>query len=320
VDRAELKERRRSYFAAVLQAARAKTMAALAKELEVSQSTLANIRNGKRSAGPVLIEKIRRLAPGVGGFEDLVANAVEKLAEETAAPPLSIGQRLAEDYGRWILALGKLPQDPIANIKKICGDFDAMNKGDVFIYLSALVPPLEMNREIPELRTSIANAIKRQAFFLYLRPTQTYLRKAHNFENISAEFAVFKNDVMSNISHETSVQDEYRQQLLLIETDRDFLFAFLDFKLELFLGDSIDTPYKAAAGALVSSGLKPTEKSPKIHVPLSATTTRRILFEVAKTIYLENDSLPISDRVPVELVARLKESAELAAGEAIDSS
>jgi hypothetical protein len=320
VDRAGLEERRRSYFAAVLHAARLKSMAALAKKLDVSQSALTNIQNGNRSAGPTLIEKIRRLAPRIEGSVWLAAEAIEILAEESAGQPLSIGQRIAQDYGDRVAGLQGLEEASGANIDGIRRNFDAMRRDDVFIYLSATRRPLEMHPEITVLRRSIANAIQRQAFFLYLRPTQTYLRNAHNFEDIPAEFAVFKNEVLSYISNEESAQDKYRQRVLLIQTDRNPLFAPLDFKWELFLSDTFEAPYKAAAGALVSSGLTPLQGGPEIEIPLSAATTRRILFEVAKTIYIENKGLPFSDRVPAELVTRLKESAELAAGEAIDSS
>jgi transcriptional regulator with XRE-family HTH domain len=319
VDRAGLEERRRSYFGAVLHAARLKSMAALAKKLDVSQSALTNIQNGNRSAGPVLIEKIKRLAPGVDGSAWLAAEAIEILAEESAGQPLSIGQRIAQDFGERVAILQGLEETSDANIDGVRRDFDAMGKDDVFIYLSATERPLEMHREITVLRRSIANAIQRQAFFLYLRPTKTYLRHAHNFEDIPAEFAVFKNEVLSNISNEESVQAEYRQRLLLIVTDRNPLFALLDFKWELFLSATFDAPYEAAAGALVSSGLTPLEEGPRFRIPLSAATTRRILFEVARTVYLENEGLPSHDRVPGELVTRLKESAELAAGQAIDS-
>jgi transcriptional regulator with XRE-family HTH domain len=321
VDRAGLEERRRSYFGAVLHAARLKSMAALAKKLDVSQSALTNIQNGNRSAGPVLIEKIKRLAPGVEGSAWLAAEAIEILAEESAGQPLSIGQRIVEDYVGRVARLQGIEEASDVNIDRIRRNFDAMGKGDVFIYLSATARPLEMHPEITVLKKSIANAIQRQAFFLYLRPTQTYLRNVHNFDDIPAEFAVFKNEVLSSISNEESGQEEYRQRLLLIETDRNPLFALPDFKWELFLSDTFDTPYKAAAGALITSGsgLTPRREGPKTQVPLSAATTRRMLFEVARTVYIENEGLPFHDRVPVELVTHLKESAELAAGEAIDS-
>jgi len=320
VDRAELEKRRRRYFSALLRAARLKTMAALAKELHVTQSTLTNIQSANRSASPALIEKIRLLAPGVDGFDDLSAEAIDKLAEETAGAHLSIGRRIAQDYGGRIQKLQGVVEDLESNIEEVRRNFDAMNKDDVFVYLSATTRPLEMHREDTVLKRSIANAIQRQAFFLYLRPTKTYLRNAHNFEDIPAEFATFKNEILSNISDIESTQDKYRPRLLLIQTDNNPLFALSDFKWELFHSNTFDTPYKAAAGALVISGLTPLLEGPKVRIPLSAATTRRILFELAKTIYLANQDLPFSDRVPVELVTRLKESAELAAGQMIDSS
>jgi transcriptional regulator with XRE-family HTH domain len=319
VDRAELEKRRRTYFGAVLRVAGFKTMAALAQRLGVSQSALTNIRNGNRSAGPALIEKIRSLAPGVDGSAYLAAEAIEKLAQESGGPPLSISQRITQDFNRRIEKLQGLEEDLDTNIKEIRLDFDAMGKDDVFIYLSATRRPLEMHPEVAVLKKSIASAIQRKASFLYLRPTRTYLRRnVRNFEDIPAEFALFKKEVLSNISNEESVQDD-GQRLLLLETDRNPLFALPDFKWELFLSDTFETPYKAAAGALVSSGLTPLQEGPNIRIRLSAVTTRRILFEIAKTIYIENEGLPSDYRIPIELVTRLKDSAESAAGEAIDS-
>jgi transcriptional regulator with XRE-family HTH domain len=317
VDRGELANRRRSYFRAVLRAAELLTMAALAKRLGVSQSALTNIQNGNRSASPELVEKVRSLAPGVDGSECLAAEALEKLAEEFGGQPLSIGQRIIQDYNRRIEKLQGLEEDPQTNIEEIRLDFEALGKDDIFIYLSATKQPLEMWREAPVLRMSIARAIERGAFFLYLRPTQTFLRNAADkFEDIRAEFAKFKNEVLSNISKEKRAPDD-KQRLLLIESDRNPLFALPDFKWELFLSDTFETPYKAAAGALVSSGLTPLKAGPNIRIRLSAVSTRRVLFEVVKTIIIENEGFASRDRLPVELLTRLKQSAQLAAGEAI---
>jgi len=294
-------------------------MAALAKRLGVSQSTLTNIQNGNRSAGPELVEKIGRMAPGVDGSACLAAEAIEKLAEEFGGGRLSIGQRIIQDYNRRIEKLLGLDEDPRTNIEEIRLDFEALGEDDVFIYLSATKQPLEMDREAPELRMSIASAIERRAFFLYLRPTQTLLRKAagNYWEDIPAEFAKFKDEVLSNISKEKRRPND-DQRLRLIETDRNPLFALPDFKWELFLSDTFETPYKAAAGALVSSGLTQHKAGPNIRIRLSTVSTRRILFEVVKTIVLENKRFASHDRLPVELLTRLKASAKSAAGEAID--
>ena len=319
MDRAELTERRRRYFSAVLHAARLETMAALAKKLNVTQSTLTNIQSTNRSAGLELIEKIRRLAPRVEGAEILSAEALANLAEPTSDVHLSIGDRLAQGYGDRIQKLQGVEEDQDTNTEEIRRNFDAMDKDDVFIYLSAVTRPLEMDPNETKLKSSIANAIERQAFFLYLRPTKAYLQSAGDFVDIPTQFTRFRIDVVSNISNMRSIQDKYRQRLVLIQTDANPLFAIPDFKWELFYSDKIDAPYKAAARALVVSGRPPNHLGPNIRIPLSVTTTKRVLFELAKTIYFANSSLEHADQVPVDIVTRLKESAELATGQKIDS-
>jgi hypothetical protein len=52
-------------------------------------------------------------------------------------------------------------------------------------------------------------------------------------------------------------------------------------------------------------------------MPLSVHETKEVLFEIARTICLANPNLPVSDQVPLDIVMRLKESAELAAGKKI---
>jgi transcriptional regulator with XRE-family HTH domain len=321
VDRDELMKQRGRYFRTILRAARLNTMAALAAKLEVSPSTLANIRSAKRSAGPELIEKIKQLAPRVGDAQILSAEAVDNLAEPTPEARLSIAQRLAQDYGGQIQKLQELrvEEDPDTNIEEIRRNFDAMNKDDVFIYVSAITPPLEMDPNEIELKAAIANAIQRQAFFLYLTPTKKYLQEVGDFVDISALFANFKREVMSNISDE-SIQDQCRQRLLLIQTDANSLFTLPNFKWELFHSNTFDVPYKAAAGALVVAGLAPNYIGPKVRIPLPVTATKQVLFEIARTICLANPNLPVSDQVPLDVVTRLKESAELAARKKINPS
>jgi hypothetical protein len=314
----ELKKRRSSYFRDVLKEAGLTNMAALAKELGVEQSTLTNIQNCVRSAGPKLIEDITNLAPRLGdGARILAADAVD-LVEPTPEARVSIGQRLAKDYGGQRQKLQELgiEEDPNTNIEEIRRNFDAMNKDDVFIYLSARVPPLEMDPDEIKLKGAIANAIQRQAFFLYLTPTKKYLQGVGDYVDISALFADFKELVISSISDE-SIRDQCLQRLLLIQTDENFLFRFPNFKWELFHSNTIDVPYKAAAAVLAVAGLAPNTIGPKIRMPLSVHETKEVLFEIARTICLANPNLPVSDQVPLDIVMRLTESAELAAGKKI---
>jgi transcriptional regulator with XRE-family HTH domain len=321
VDRSELRERRRGYLLAVLRAAKLRSMAALAKKLNVAQSTLTNIQSASRSASPELIGKIRLLAPGLEGSGILSAEAelspgapVNLVESDTR---LHLGERLAQDYNERIQKLQGVEDAPDKDVRETARNFDAMDRGDVFIYLSAIMRPLEMDPEEILLKKSIAHAIQRHAFFLYVRPTKAYLKTVGNFVDIRAEFAGFREQVFNFISNDRT---SFLKQLLLIQTDENPLFAAADFKWELFYSDRINAPYKAAAGALVASGVDPTHHGPRIRIPLSVTSTKRILFEIAKTICMVNPELQHSEQVPFDIVSRLKESAELATGQKVDTS
>jgi hypothetical protein len=159
------------------------------------------------------------------------------------------------------------------------------------------------------LKRAIATAVLRRAFFIYLRPTRTHLESLHYFVDVRKEFDRFKTMVFENVEQRQLLW----RHLLLIQAEGNPLFALPDFKWDLFFSDRMDTPYKAAAGALVAAGHYANHPGVNFRIPLSATTTKRVLFEVTKTIYLTNPTLEESDRVPIDVVARLKENAELAA-------
>jgi transcriptional regulator with XRE-family HTH domain len=304
-------ETRRSVFKAILDEAGLRRMVDLARELGVNQSTLTNIQSGARSASPELIEKIRKLAPNVVDCERILSarkrtNWVEPEAHR------SIGELLTQDYDQQIQKLKRMQEGLHANIEGICREFDAMNEGDVFIYLSAVTPPLEMDFKrknlTDKLRAAIANAIQRDAFFLYLTPTTENLKSAGEY-GFHELFSRFKKTVLSSISNKDTRKDCSRR-LLLIQTAFP-LFVLPDFKWELFYSDGFDVSYKARSGALAFSELG--DQSAQIGFPISDLSTRSVVIEIEKTICLANPNLPVSDRVPPDIVKRLKESAELAA-------
>jgi len=315
-DRAELTESRRRYLRAVIGAAGLKTMAGLAKKLSVTQSTLTNIQSGSRSAGPDLISKIRQLAPGVEGASILGSEAVAQLGQPTDDRRIHLGERLAQVQRERIQDLQGLEEQQSKNIREVAGNFDAMDKDDVFLYLSAIRRPLEMDPDETELKASIAQAILRHAFFLYIRPTKAYLQSVGDFVDIRAEFENFKTKVLSILP--TSSSKSFSNQLLLIEADGNPLFVAPDFKWELFYSERIDVPYKAIAGALVATRYGQHFGSPNFRIFLSVAATKRVLFEIAKTIYVVNPRQEDSDRVPLDIVTRLKDSAELATGEKME--
>ncbi len=291
-------------------------MAALAKRLKVTQSTLSNIQSGARSAGPELLDKIRKLAPGVEGSSVLTAEAIARPPEPASEVRQGLGERLAWGQLERIQELQGLEEALATNIKETARNFDAMDRDDVFIYLSAVKRPLEMDPDETELKTSIAHAIRRGVFLLYLRPTKAFLASVGDYVDVRTEFDKFRQNVFSILSADT--EGVFRRQLLLIQADGNPLFAVPDFKWQLFYSDRISETHKAVAGALIAAGHGPHTRGLDIRIPLSTTTTKRILFEVAKSIYLTNPNLKEADRVPAVIVERLKESAELVTGEKIN--
>ena len=99
MDLSELKERRRTYLRAVAHAAGLESMAALAKELGITQSTLTNILSAARSASPELIRKIEQLAPKIENGSILGAQALSRGADVDLEHPANLGERLMEAYG-----------------------------------------------------------------------------------------------------------------------------------------------------------------------------------------------------------------------------
>jgi hypothetical protein len=199
----------------------------------------------------------------------------------------------------------------------VAGNFDAMGKDDVFIYLSAIMRPLEMDPDETELKVSIARAMLRDAYFVYIRPAKAYLKAVSDFVDIPAEFEAFKDQVLSIVSaHREPLsppETSFNKQLRLVQADEHPLFVAPDFKWELFYSERIDVPYKTIAGALVA-----TMNGPNIRIYLSPRATKRVLFEVAKTLYVLNPALAEAERVPDDIIRRLKASAELATGEKIE--
>jgi transcriptional regulator with XRE-family HTH domain len=310
VDRSELKERRRTYLRAVARAAGLESMAALAKELDVTQSTLTNILSAARSASPELIKKIQRLAPKIGDGSILGAQALAREADVDPEQPLNIGERLDEAYRERLHELQSSEEKTDKNIGEVVKNFDAMGSDDVFIFVSANQQPFEMNPSETILKSAIANAIRRKSFFIYLRPTREHLRHLSYFVDVESEFESFKSTLFSDLSKEE--KDTYASHLVLIQAENVPLFVMPDFKWDIFYGDSIETPHRALASALVAAGPDPSGSGAHVRVPLSADSTKRVLFEVVKAIWQVNSGRRGHGKLPNRIVARLVASAEQA--------
>lgn len=315
MDRTELKERRKIYLRAVAHAAGLESMAALAKELGVTQSTLTNVLSTKRSASPELIRKIEQLAPKIEDGSILGAQALSRSADADPGRSLTIGEQLKEAYRERLQELQSSEELTSKNIRDVVRNFESMGSDDVFIYISATQQPLEMNPNETVLKQAILNAIRRKSFFIYLRPTKEYLQHLNNFVDIELQFANFKATLFSSLSETEKRSCE--GHLVLIQADDVPLFVVPDFKWEIFYSDSIDVPQRALAATLVAAGTDPNNSGAHILVPLSADSVKQILFEVVRAIWQVNSSRRKRSKVPDRVVARLVRSVEQTTKQAI---
>src|SRR5215472_9982896 len=228
VDRTELKERRKTYLRAVAHAAGLESMAALAKELGITQSTLTNIVNAARSASPELIRKIEQLAPKVEDGSILGAPALSRGSYVDLGQPLNIGERLKEAYRERLQELQSSEEMTSKNIREVVRNFDVMGRDDVFIFISATEQPFEMNPNETNLKQAILNAIRRNSFFIYLRPTKEYLRRLGCFVDVESEFDNFKATLFSGLSE--GERKSCARHLVLIQANNVPLFVVPDFK------------------------------------------------------------------------------------------
>ena len=285
-------------------------MAALAKELGVTQSTLTNILGAARSASPELIRKIEQLAPRIEDGSILGAAALSRGSDVDPEPPSNIGEQLKEAYRERLLELQSSEERASKNISEVLRNFDSMGSDDVFIFISATQQPFEVNPNETVLKQAILNAIRRKSFFIYLRPTKEHLKRLDHFVDIEAEFANFKATLFSSLSERE--KKSYAGHLVLIQADNVPLFVVPDFKWDIFFSDRIEVPHKSLASAGVTAGIDPNSSGAHIRVPLSVDSTKRVLFEVAKAICRVDGGRRDHGMIPHRIVERLKESAEQA--------
>jgi hypothetical protein len=290
-------------------------MAALAKELGITQSTLTNIQSATRSASPELIKKIERLAPKIEGGSILGAQALQREADVNLKGSHSIGERLKEAYRERLQELQSFEEMTSKNIREVAKNFDSMGRDDVFIFISAIRRPFEMDPNETILKAAILNAIRRESFFIYLRPTREYLKHLDYFVDIESEFENFKATLFSSLSE--GEKDAYATHLVLVQAEHVPLFVLPDFKWDIIYSDRIEEPQKARIGALVAAGADPSSSGADIRIPLSVPSTKRVLFEVVKAISQVNSGRRGRNKVPKEIVTRLVASAEQAAKQKI---
>jgi hypothetical protein len=292
-------------------------MAALAKQLGITQSTLTNIQSATRSASRELIRKIERLAPKIEDGSILGAQALSRGEGVDLEEPHSIGERLKEAYRERLQELQSSEERASKNIREVAKNFDSMGSDDVFVFISAIRRPFEMDPNETILKLAILNAIRRNSFFIYLRPTREYLKRLDYFVDIESEFENFKATLFSSLSKEE--KDAYASHLVLIQAEHVPLFVVPDFKWDIVYSDSIDLPQKTLAGALVAAGIDPGSSGADIRIPLSAASTKGVLLEVARAIWKVNSGRRGHGKVPNKVVRRLMESAELATKQKIKS-
>jgi transcriptional regulator with XRE-family HTH domain len=286
------------------------SMAALAKKLGVTHSTLTNIQSAKRSASPELIEKIEQLAPKIEDGSILGARALSRGSDANPEQPLNIGERLKEAYRERLQDLQSSEEMTSKNIREVVRNFDSMGSEDVFIFVSATQQPFEMNPNETTLKSAILNAIRRKSFFIYLRPTKEHLKRLDYFVDVESEFESFKATLFSGLSE--AERKSYTGHLVLIQAENAPLFV-PDFKWDIFYSDLIDAPRKARASASVVAATEPNSSGAHIRLPLSADATKHVLFEVVKAICQGSPGRRENGRIPGKVIARLVESAEFVA-------
>jgi hypothetical protein len=79
--------------------------------------------------------------------------------------------------------------------------------------------------------------------------------------------------------------------LLLVQADEQRMFVASDFKWELFYSERINVPHRAIAGALIATSHGDHLGGPNIRIFLSVMATKRVLFEVVRTLYAVNPTL-----------------------------
>lgn len=291
------------------------SMAALAKKLGVTHSTLTNIQSATRSASPELIEKIERLAPKIEGGSILGAQALSSRTDVKLEGPHGIGERLKEAYRERLQELQSFEEMTSKNVREVVRNFDSMGSDDVFIFVSATQQPFEMNPNETTLKSAILNAIRRKSFFIYLRPTKEHLRRLDYFVNVELEFESFKATLFTGLSE--AERKSYAGHLVLIQTEHVPLFVVPDFKWDIYYSDLIDAPRNALASASVVAGTDPNSSGTYIRVPLSADATKHVLFEVVKAIRQRGSGRREHGEIPSKIIARLVESAKLVARQKI---
>jgi transcriptional regulator with XRE-family HTH domain len=311
VDQTGLRERRRTYLRAVIRSAGLESVAALAKELGVTHSTLTNIQSAARSASPELIRKIEQLAPKIEDGSILGARALSRGSDANLEQLLNIGERLKEAYRERLQELQSFEEMTSKNIREVVRNFDSMGSDDVFIFVSATQQPFEMNPNETTLKSAILNAIRRKSFFIYLRPTKEHLKRLDYFVDVELEFESFKATLFSGLSE--AERKSYAGHLVLIQAKNVPLFVVPDFKWDIYYSDLIDAPRNALASASVVAGTDPNSSGTYIRVPLSADATKHVLFEVVKAIRQRSSGRRGHGEVPSRVIARLVGSAKLVA-------
>jgi transcriptional regulator with XRE-family HTH domain len=308
VDLTELRNRRRIYLRAVIRSAELKTIAALAKKIGVTHATLTNVQSGARSASSELIRKIEQLAPRVEDGSILGAEALARGSDASSQQLPNIGERLKEAYRERLQELQSSEEMTSRNIGEVIKNFDAMGSDDVFIFASATQQPFEMNPSETTLKSAILNAIRRKSFFIYLRPAKKHLKRLDYFVDVGLEFESFKATLFSGLSDRE--RKSYAGHLVLIQAENAPLFVVPDFKWEIFYSDTIDLPHKARASASVIANAEPNSSGAYIRLPLSADSTKRVLFEVVKAIG-QGPARREHGKLPDKVIMRLIESVEL---------
>jgi hypothetical protein len=232
----------------------------------------------------------------------ILENKQVNVSRTTQEKRRNIDRQLLQVTEKYINFVGKAHETEKDNIRGIADVFSNMDKGDIFVYVSGTTDPFEVRPEKNELlRPVIADALARGATFLYVRPTEKYLKDLGQplHIDLAGEFDEFTAKILSHLpsAHASFCQDRLR----LIQTDKMSHFDVAGSKWDMFISDKIKAPNGLQGRGLIPAGGIHGDKD--LHFFQSHEMAKILIKEVVNTIH-ETNSLN-DDLIPYDVVSRL---------------
>jgi hypothetical protein len=235
------------------------------------------------------------------------ATTVSRIKSNSSHQKIDIGQSLARAHNDKIKILARARERESDNIKGVAKNFENMSQDDIFVYVSDTTTPFEMRETDVKLKRIIANGILRGATFLYVRPTSNYMRRLGRNTEIQSEFQNFLDKVLSYLAEDDA--NLPRNRLLLVQTDTMPFFSISGSKWDLFLSSKIGSPAGLRGDSLIPAG---HSSELEILLPQSAATATQLLSEVVQAADAVNQHVSEKQRIPSDVLVRLKDIDERA--------